>query len=67
MNLTVNGAAHQAAESTTVAGLLGELQLAASAGVAIAVNQQVIPRSQWPHALLRESDQVLIIQPTQGG
>lgn len=36
-------------------------------GIAIAVNQQVISKSQWDDFKLKENDEVLIIKATQGG
>jgi sulfur carrier protein len=38
-----------------------------TAGVAVAVNHQVIPKSQWANTELKEHDQVIIIRATQGG
>jgi sulfur carrier protein len=36
-------------------------------GVAVAVNDRVIPRTAWATAKLKENDSVLIIKATQGG
>lgn len=36
-------------------------------GIAIAVNNNVIPKSNWNHHLLSETDDILIISATQGG
>ncbi|PCI31338.1 MAG: thiamine biosynthesis protein ThiS [Flavobacteriaceae bacterium] len=36
-------------------------------GIAIAVNEHIIPKENWSSALLREQDQLLIIKATQGG
>lgn len=35
--------------------------------IAIAVNNRVIPRPQWPSHQLNDNDQVLMIAPIQGG
>jgi sulfur carrier protein len=37
------------------------------AGMALAVNQTVIPKSQWDTLLIQENDQIDIIKATQGG
>lgn len=37
------------------------------AGMALAVNQTVIPKSQWDSLLIHENDQIDIIKATQGG
>ncbi len=36
-------------------------------GVAIAVNNRVIPQSEWETIRLKEQDDILIITATQGG
>ena len=53
-------------ESMTVAELAAELQLP-QRGVALAVNNKVVPRSVWAETVLNESDKVTIIKATFGG
>ena len=36
-------------------------------GVAVAINQTVVPRENWNSTVLKEHDSVLIIKATQGG
>jgi sulfur carrier protein len=36
-------------------------------GIAIAVNEIVIPRAEWQSHELKEGDEILIITPAQGG
>lgn len=36
-------------------------------GIALAVNQTVVPKNQWNTFLLSPSDDILIITATQGG
>lgn len=36
-------------------------------GVALAVNSQIVSRSQWDHHSLQEGDQVTMIKATAGG
>ncbi|MBA0882538.1 sulfur carrier protein ThiS [Flavobacterium undicola] len=36
-------------------------------GIAIAINNSVIPKSNWNSHLLSETDDILIISATQGG
>ncbi|MBA3705113.1 MAG: sulfur carrier protein ThiS [Bacteroidetes bacterium] len=36
-------------------------------GIAIAVNNKVIPRSNWENEIISNKDNVLIIKATQGG
>ncbi len=36
-------------------------------GVAVAVNNQMIPRTKWPETILQENDQVVVIKAACGG
>jgi sulfur carrier protein len=36
-------------------------------GIAVAINNNVIPKSNWNNQLVSESDDILIISATQGG
>ena len=36
-------------------------------GVAVAVNESVIPRYEWQNYVLKQNDAVLIITPVRGG
>nr|WP_043589883.1 sulfur carrier protein ThiS [Geminisphaera colitermitum] len=51
----------------TLAALLAELGQADRKGIAVAVNDTVIPRATWPAHSLHDADRILIIQATQGG
>ncbi len=67
ITVRVNDKPHEAAAGTMLAQLLLELGLTAAQGVAIAINDTVVPRSAWEEYCLAEGDQVLVIQATQGG
>jgi sulfur carrier protein len=47
--------------------LIDEMIGEKTGGIAIAVNNKVVPRSEWVKATLSEMDRVLIIRATQGG
>lgn len=38
-----------------------------SKGIAVAINNQVIPKEQWPSTKLQHTDAILIVTATQGG
>ena len=44
-----------------------ELGLARLQGVAVAVNQAVVPRAAWPAHPLADGNRVLVIRAAQGG
>ena len=64
MNLTLNGE-NTTTQATTVAELVAEVG-APEAGTAVAVDGEVVPRSQWGRAL-DDDAQVDILTAVQGG
>jgi sulfur carrier protein len=63
----VNNTPQETADTQTLTELLARLALAEQRGLAVAVNDTVVPRTQWPAHALREHDRVTIIRATQGG
>lgn len=53
-------------EATSVAMLAAELALP-ERGVALAVNNRIVPRSAWAETALNEGDNVTIIKAAFGG
>ena len=66
MKLTVNNEA-VTTEATTVKGLLEELLGKVPAGPAVAVDGDVVPKSQWETHSLSEDARVDILTAVQGG
>lgn len=68
MYLTIN---HQSKTFEIAPNSLAELLAIelpqARKGIAVALNNQVIPEGQWPHTPLSNHDSILIITATQGG
>lgn len=68
MELTVNGSHQQVANDTTLDELLLRAGLhATSTGVAVALNDNVIPKCEWPNTPLHTGDVVEIVRAVQGG
>lgn len=36
-------------------------------GIALAVNQTIVPKDSWDKFVLKENDEILLIRATQGG
>ena len=51
----------------TLGALVRELGLADRKGVAVAINNVVVPRATWATHALANEDRVLVIRATQGG
>jgi sulfur carrier protein len=57
----------QETSAKTLAELVKELGLNDQAAIAIAIGEQVVPRSSWTSFTLTENASVLIIRAAQGG
>ncbi|MEU2419826.1 sulfur carrier protein ThiS [Streptomyces sp. NPDC007851] len=66
MNISVNGERREIAPGTALDTLVRSLT-AAPSGVAAAVNETVVPRTQWPTTGLAEGDRVEVLTAVQGG
>ncbi|MFH5831458.1 sulfur carrier protein ThiS [Halalkalibaculum sp. DA3122] len=69
MKLTVNGDTVNT-QANTVKKLLAEFDVeddGDSKGTAVALNDSVVPKSQWDRQQLHEEDRIEIIRATQGG
>ena len=67
MNVTVNKKPVELPVSAGITDLIQQLNLPSAQGIAIAVNQQVIPKSEWNTCVLKDNDEILLIRATQGG
>jgi len=66
VNVIINGTPRQVADGISVRDAVG-LITAAAAGVAAAVNDEVVRRAAWDSTLLAEGDQVEVLTAVQGG
>jgi sulfur carrier protein len=66
MKVIVNGEAREVPEGTTVAELVAAVTPAES-GVAAALNDEVVRRSDWEATTLREADRLEVLIAVQGG
>lgn len=66
IQLTVNGDPFEVDDQPTLSALL-DLLGQERRGVAVAVNEEVVPRSTWPTAVLRAGDRVEVLRAAQGG
>lgn len=67
MTICVNDQPREVAADILLNDMVSALGLGARKGVAIAINDEVVPRSAWCARRLVENDRILVIQATQGG
>lgn len=66
MKIQINGESHEFEKALSVGELLAQLDYE-MAGVAIAVNQTIIPQTDWAKAQLQDGDQVALFRAIAGG
>jgi sulfur carrier protein len=68
MKVIVNGSETEVPRGATVAALLERLDLpGAGRGVAVAVEAEVVPRTEWERHALDEGDRIEVLRAIQGG
>lgn len=65
MNITVNNQ-KQAVESENLTQLIDELAIETK-GIAIALNNKVVARTDWDKTTLSDNDQIIIVSAVFGG
>jgi len=66
INIKVNQTSYQFPAQVTLDQILSQLDISVS-GIAVAINERIITRSQWVSTVPDDGDAVLIIKATQGG
>lgn len=66
MKIVVNNKEMEIQTGSSIKKLSLELQLAEK-GVAVAVNNKMIPRAEWERFVLKEADSVIVIKAACGG
>lgn len=66
MQIEVNGEPRDVADGTTVRALLDALALGSQL-VAVERNEEIVPRAEHAHAILRAGDRIEIVQFVGGG
>jgi sulfur carrier protein len=67
MEITVNQQTFQVPDNCNVAELMDLVPDLPLKGLAVALNQTIVPKANWPNCLMHAGDQVMIIKATQGG
>jgi sulfur carrier protein len=67
MQIKVNNQLKNLTEKLTVQQLLDQVLSDKQKGIAIAINNVVIPKINWQNHFLKDNDDILIIKATQGG
>ena len=67
MEITFNNHTHQIEAQTSIQNALNNWIGEKQKGIAVAINETVVPKAQWESYVLQPNDNVLVIKATQGG
>jgi len=67
VNVVINGSSCELPGGSRVADAVLLVSPSSSSGVAVAVNDDVVPRSRWLETALADGDRVEILTAVQGG
>ena len=67
MEVTINNQNYLLNEACSIEQMLAAVISTETNGLAIAVNQTIIPKGDWATHVLNPADQVILIKATQGG
>jgi sulfur carrier protein len=67
VRIELNGEPVDLAAGASVAAAVDALRADSARGVAVAVDGEVVPRSEWDATALREGQQVEVLHAVQGG
>ena len=67
MNIYVNNKMQQIQGQPKITDALASLNIFSQKGIALAINNNVIPKAEWDAYVLQDEDRVTLIRATQGG
>ncbi len=67
MQIHLNSEPKKVEDSSTLEQIMQQFGFANKKGIAIALNEVVIPQKKWAETILNENDKLLIITAFQGG
>jgi len=67
MIIFINDEPTEFEQSHTILEILAYHQVVELQGIAIAINDEVIPKANWEKTALQKNDRLMLIRATQGG
>mgnify|MGYP001121882052 CR=1 FL=1 len=67
MDIYVNDELTHTEEEISILLLLKSMDIDSFKGLAIGLNNQIVPKNQWESKILKDNDKVLMIRASQGG
>jgi sulfur carrier protein len=67
MKIFINNEIQEFEEGISLELVLEQHQLTAKNGIAVAVNEEIIPKNKWEQTRLFDSDKIIVIGAVAGG
>ena len=67
MTIKINNQPQTLTDPLSIKQTLTQFNLWEETGIAVAINEVVIPKCDWDSRLLEDEDEVLVVTATQGG
>jgi sulfur carrier protein len=67
MQIAINNESYTFDENTSLENAIETLELKETNGIALALNEEIIPRSEWQKTILYDEDKIIIIGAVAGG
>ena len=67
MIIFINDEPTEFEQSPTILEILTHHQVVELQGIAVAINDEVIPKTDWEKTVLLKNDRLMLIRATQGG
>jgi sulfur carrier protein len=67
MNIYINNKLQELPGQSKITDALNSLNVTSPKGIAVAINNNVIPRAEWDTYMLNAEDKIILIKATQGG
>ena len=67
MTIFINDEPTEFEQSPSILEILTHYQVVELQGIAVAINDEVIPKADWEKTVLLKNDRLMLIRATQGG
>lgn len=63
----INDKEYALKQTQSLSELFRSLNINVEKGVAVAINNKVLPRTDWEKSIIKKNDKIILIKATQGG
>ena len=67
MDVFLNHRQYSFEKEINLTSFLTEIKIGSVVGIAIAINEMVIPKSEWDNTIINDNDKIILIKATAGG